>query len=730
MLFGLTVADLVVIVLYVITMIGIGYWSMRRIKNQEDFFMGGRGFGKVLQIFAMFGSGTSTDSPIGTARNTFVGGLSGIWTVLNYLFCTPFYWFIGLWYRRYRMITMGDFFEERYQSRSMAGMYAIFGLFFFIVWLSVGFSAASKTIQALTPKPAQELTVSENQELKQFERMQQLAGTDYVLLSQADKQELDNLREISPRGNFSYVNGPLIIIFIGLIVLFYSWAGGLTAAYLTDFIQGILIILLSFILIPFGLHQISARYGGSGMMDGFSIMHQKIPEEFFDILGSPSASDFTWYYLLAVTMINLVGIVVQPHMIVVGGGSAKDELSARTGILVGNFIKRFLTILWTLTGLIALALYARDIADPDLVWGHATLDLLRPVGMGLVGLMIVALMAALMSSASCYILVASSLLVRNLYSWVMPERGEKHYVLVARIFSAMAIMGGVFFSIYYNDVFDQLKVAWELPVIFAATVWVAMFWRRASKAAAWITVGTSALLFFIIPIMLPMVNPGLRTSADFLVTTETREVVRNYEAKEFDILKRDEAIDAWKKLDAKGIATTPMPAPLALGDDLTITTKPPSKSIYWTKGVAVDKDGTRYGRGFFNVEMAFLDKVGLDLASMPNPMIETLRLPFKIVLPIVLMILLSLFTSPVSKQVLDKFYVRMKTPVRPDHEEDKREVELSYQNPGRFESTKLFPGTNFELTKWDKVDTIGFSLGVLGTILVIGLTLLMANIGA
>jgi hypothetical protein len=202
-------------------------------------------------------------------------------------------------------------------------------------------------------------------------------------------------------------------------------------------------------------------------------MHEKIPEEFFDILGSPFASDFTWYYLLAVTAINLVGIVVQPHMIVVGGGSAKDEMSARTGILIGNFIKRFLTILWTLTGLIALALYAREIADPDLVWGHATLDLLRPVGLGLVGLMIVALMAALMSSASCYILVASSLLVRNMYSWMVPDRPERHYVLVARIASAVAIVGGVFFSIYYYDVFDQLKVAWELPVIFAATVWVA-----------------------------------------------------------------------------------------------------------------------------------------------------------------------------------------------------------------------------------------------------------------
>ena len=730
MLFGLTVADMIVIVIYVAVMIGIGYWSMKRIKSQEDFFMGGRGFGKLLQIFAMFGSGTSTDSPVGTARNTFVGGLSGIWTVLNYLFCTPFYWFIGLWYRRYRMITMGDFFEERYQSRSMAGMYAVFGLFFFIVWLSVGFSAASKTILALTPKPVQELTVQEQHELTQFERLNELSATDYTLLTPGEKQELDALRVANPRGNFSYVNGPAIIIFIGVVVLLYSWAGGLTAAYLTDFIQGIFIILLSFVLIPFGLHQISVRFGGAGLIDGFRIMHQKIPEEFFDILGSPFASDFTWYYLLAVTAINLIGIVVQPHMIVVGGGSARDELSARTGILVGNFIKRFLTIFWTVTGLIALALYAREIADPDLVWGHATLDLLRPVGLGLVGLMIVALMAALMSSASCYILVASSLLVRNLYRWVVPDRGERHYVLVARIASAVAILGGVFFSIYYYDVFDQLKVAWELPVIFAATVWVAMFWRRASKAAAWVTVAVSALLFFIIPILLPVVNPGLRENGKYLAVTRTQEVVRVYEAKEFDVWNRDHQIEAWRKLDAAGMADTPCPDPLSVGDQLEITTKPPAKAIFWTKGVAAGEDGVRYGRGFFNIEMAFLDWFGMDLESLPNPMIETLRLPFRIILPILLMIVLSLFTAPVEKGVLDRFYVKMKTPVKPDPEQDKQELELSYQNPGRFESRKIFPGTNFEITKWDKVDTIGFALGLLGTVIVIGLTLWVAGIGA
>jgi len=726
---GLTIADMIVIVLYMAVMIGIGYWTMKRIKNQEDYFLGGRGFGKLIQVFAMFGSGTSTESPIGTARNTFTGGLSGIWTALNYLFCTPFYWFFGVWYRRFRMLTMGDFFEERFQSRPMASMYAVFGLFFFIVWLSVGFSAASKTIIALTPKSVQELNAREQQEYQMFSRMKELESRDYKLLGAGEKRELESLRERKPQGTFSYLSATALTVFIGVIVLIYCWAGGLLAAYFTDFIQGIFIIILSFILIPFGLYQISLRFGGSGLMDGLKIMHQKLPGEFFDILGSPYASDFTWYYLLAVTTINLVGIIVQPHMIVVGGGSAKDEITARVGILVGHFIKRFLTIAWALTGLIAVALYAHELADPDLVWGHATVDLLGPVGLGLVGLMIVSLMAALMASASCYILVASSLLVRNLYCYLRQNCSEEHYVLVGRISSALTIIGGIFFSIYYYDVFDQLKVAWELPVIFAATVWVAMYWRRASRLAAWVSIATTALLFFVIPILLPVVHPSLRLNEKYLAVTRTKEVVRRYQAKEFDVWRRNKEIEKWKELSTAGLATTAEPQPLTMGEMIEITIKPPSTAIYWTKGIKVSGDGTRTGQGFFNIEMAFLSMVGVDMSSLPKPMIETLRLPFRIFLPILLMIIISIFTRGVDREVLDRFYVRIKTPVIPNHEEDAKEVQRSYAEPHRFDWKKVFPDSEFEFTRWEKEDIVGFLLGILGVILIIALTLFVAGIG-
>ncbi|NVM02976.1 MAG: sodium:solute symporter family protein, partial [Candidatus Helarchaeota archaeon] len=133
--------------------------------------MGGRAFGKVFQTFAAFGTGTTADSPISTARNTFIGGISGIWTSLNWLFCTPFYWLYGVWYRRMRYITLGDLFEERYNSKGLGAFYAVYGIVFFMVYLSLGFSAIQKTVTAITPKPEYELTVQEKCEYESFKRL-------------------------------------------------------------------------------------------------------------------------------------------------------------------------------------------------------------------------------------------------------------------------------------------------------------------------------------------------------------------------------------------------------------------------------------------------------------------------------------------------------------------------------------------------------------------------------
>jgi SSS family solute:Na+ symporter len=111
-MFGLAIADVVVIAVYFIAVIVIGFWSMRRIKNQEDYFLGGRNFGKFIQTFAAFGQSTTADNCVGVTTTTFTNGAAGIWSSLLYLPATPLYWMVAPWMRRLRLMTLGDFFKE------------------------------------------------------------------------------------------------------------------------------------------------------------------------------------------------------------------------------------------------------------------------------------------------------------------------------------------------------------------------------------------------------------------------------------------------------------------------------------------------------------------------------------------------------------------------------------------------------------------------------------------
>ena len=145
----LQLIDFLVLFLYFAGMAGVGFWLMRGQRKQEDFFMAGRSFGKLMQTFAAFGSGTGSADPVNTARGTFLNGMSGMWSVMYWLFVTPFYWFTGVWYRRMRHLTLGDWFVERYQSKALGAAYAVFGLGFFMVYGSMMFSAIGKVAAPL-----------------------------------------------------------------------------------------------------------------------------------------------------------------------------------------------------------------------------------------------------------------------------------------------------------------------------------------------------------------------------------------------------------------------------------------------------------------------------------------------------------------------------------------------------------------------------------------------------
>ena len=69
-MFGLEVIDLIVIGAYFVVVLWIGFRAMRHIRNQEDYFLGGRRFGKLVQIRIPAGANTNRYIEAITARDT------------------------------------------------------------------------------------------------------------------------------------------------------------------------------------------------------------------------------------------------------------------------------------------------------------------------------------------------------------------------------------------------------------------------------------------------------------------------------------------------------------------------------------------------------------------------------------------------------------------------------------------------------------------------------------
>jgi SSS family solute:Na+ symporter len=196
-----------------------------------------------------------------------------------------------------------------------------------------------------------------------------------------------------------------------------------------------------------------------------------------------------------------------------------------------------------------------------------------------------------------------------------------------------------------------------------------------------------------------------------------------------DVIEREKEIKTWDELDASGRAVSIRPESLMPGQVFEKTYVLERKSIFWTKGIKQSEDGQLIGSGTMNLELVLLDKAGFDLTDNSHALNQTIRILIRTILPFCILIITSIFTKPDDKKRLDRFFVKMKTQVIKDKKADTKELAVSYANPGRFDHSKLFPNSNWEFDRWDKVDVIGFVLSVFITTGIIGLLFVLISIG-
>jgi len=418
-----TTLDLIVVLVYLVGIGGLGVYQAVKIKTSGDYFAGGRKFGKWLMIMHALGTGTHADDPVGVTGAAFERGLSGIWYTFVYLFVTPFYWIIAALFRRSRFITTADFFRARFGSK-MALLYAVMGILTFAV--NIG------TLLKGT-------------------------GTIAAAVTQGAMPEW------------------LAIVAMTAVFVTYGLAGGLIATVITESIQGLLIVVMSLLLVPFGLLRVG----------GFSGLHNLVSSDKFS-LHAPMEMTIPW--IITGSIMMLIGIVSQPHIMEVCS-TGKTEFEGRVGFTYGNFIKRFCAMGWAFTGVIVLAMVSTgqlgNLAHREEAFGAAIRDLLSP---GFTGLMFAAILAAQMSSLSAFMVAASALLARNVYKEIInPQATDRQLLGLARWVGLVIVALGVGFAFAVSGVAQALTIFWAMATFTGVFMWFGVLWRRANSTGAWVS---------------------------------------------------------------------------------------------------------------------------------------------------------------------------------------------------------------------------------------------------
>ncbi|HNX93501.1 MAG TPA: hypothetical protein PKI17_08235, partial [Syntrophomonas sp.] len=489
---------------------------------------------------------------------------------------------------------------------------------------------AGKTMVAMTPKPIEACTPAEQKSVTEYKEFQALREQLAQGLTADQQVRFDQLNDKSKKGElhsfYSYTNELWFYIIFVLVVGAYSMMGGFRAAAITDAIQGILLLIFSLLLIPAGL----------GKIGGFSGLHAKVPDFMFQLFGSSTTSEYAWYTILAMALANLVSIVA----VVTGmqtAGSAKNENTARIGMISGMFTKRVIMVFWALAGLLAIGIYGSKLSDPDLIWGVMTNDLLMP---GAIGLMLAGVLAANMSSMGSTSISHAALFIRNLYKPFFPDKSEEHYLIVGRVIIGVTLVGGIFVALAVDNLLELFQYIISIPAIFGASIWLGFVWRRVTKWAVIIQVTLCLTIYAIIPNIFPAIDSIKRSPAMIAETVPIETIIKT---------------KALQKDVESGLATH-------VGEKISKKVMSVPVGIFFDKVARENPDdlnSPKIGVDRFHAELWIIHWFGVDLSHLKKAQLVALRFFFDAFFPFILLFILSMFTKPVNNKTLDDFYSKI-----------------------------------------------------------------------
>lgn len=432
---------LTMLIIFFAVMIGVGFYARRHTSSVDGFVLGGRSVGPWLTAFAY---GTSYFSAV-----VFVGyagqfgwkyGLASTWIGLgNALIGSLLAWVVlgrrtRVMSQHLRSKTMPDFFGERYDSKALRIAASVIVFIFLVPYTASIYNGLSRLFEMAFHVP------------------------------------------------YEYC-----VILMAVITALYVILGGYMATAINDFIQGIIMLIGIVAVIAAVLN------GQGGFMEAVKTMAQ-IPSDVPVTMGQPGA--FTSFFgpdplnLLGVVILTSLGTWGLPQMIH-KFYAIKDEKSINTGTVISTLFAVVIS-----GGCYFLGGFGRLFEDPAIyhpVTGAVVYDNIIPFMLSklpdiLIGIVVVLVLSASMSTLSSLVLTSSSTLTLDfLKDNLIKNMSEKKQVITMQVLIVFFIAVSVLIALDPPTFIAQLMgISWgALAGAFLAPFLYGLYWKRVTKAAVW-----------------------------------------------------------------------------------------------------------------------------------------------------------------------------------------------------------------------------------------------------
>ncbi len=446
--------DWLIILGYFLLLLGIAWWVILMGKETaDDYFLAGRNLGWFIVGASIFSSNIGSEHLVGLAGSGCTDGVAMAHYELHAWCLLVLAWVMIPFYARSKVFTMPEFLEKRYNATAR-WVLSIISLFAYILTkIAVGIFAGGVVFSTLLPE------VRAN-----------VAGV-----------ELDSF----------WVGSVVVILLTGL----YTVLGGLRAVAYTEAVQTLILVLGSTLVTIFGLIEI----GGWGEFrrivpsDMFNLWKPLVPpgmEGTWAPVKEPTRiawyfnTNYPWLGMLFCAPIIGLWYWCTDQYIVQRALGAPNEREARRGAIFASYLKLLPVFIFIIPGMICygLAVSGKVPALSHLVdaQGQAIADrcqaafpllVAHVLPVGVRGVVVAGLLAALMSSLAGVFNASSTLFTMDIYQKFRPQASQRQLVWMGRIATtAMVLIGLAWIPVIQNarGLYDYLQSvqAYLAPPIF------------------------------------------------------------------------------------------------------------------------------------------------------------------------------------------------------------------------------------------------------------------------